>query len=344
MAKGDFLPILVTLGLVGIGGVAIYFAMTKKEGEAEKPSLDLQGIIDSITNLFKIPPAIIDTEPPEDGNGNGEKPKPDGDKEPVEAKGSITLGAAGDWGSGRNSNWQKTVSAMKAAKVDVMLGLGDYSYTSVGDWQKVIDALKKAGILIAKGAEGNHDGSSYAKTFGQGSFLYTFNAGSACIIALNTENGSGGNVAYAEKILKATKQPWKILIMHKCLYTGSSKHGEEKSLASALKPIINKYGVQLVMYAHNHNYQRIVKSDQPKCVFICSGTGGESHYGIKGSASGTKAKNDSAFGFTKIVISGNTLKGSFINTSNKTLDSWTQTLSSTSAQLAEIMVAQRISI
>jgi predicted phosphodiesterase len=190
---------------------------------------------------------------------------------------------------------------MKTAKVDVMLGLGDYSYTSVGDWQKVIDALKKAGIIIAKGAEGNHDGSSYAKTFGQGSFLYTFNAGSACIIALNTENGSGGNVAYAEKILKATKQPWKILIMHKCLYTGSSKHGEEKSLASALKPIINKYGVQLVMYAHNHNYQNSKMTSQS--VYSYALVLEEKVIMASNTASGTKAKNDSST-MPKIVISG----------------------------------------
>ena len=123
-------------------------------------------------------------------------------------------------------------------------------------------------------------------------------------------------------------------------YTNESDHGAERSLANALKPIINKYGVQLVMFAHNHNYQRIVKSDQPKCVFICSGTGGESHYDLKASESGTKKMNDSAFGFTKISINGNSLKGEFIDTSNRVLDSWTQTVTGITANYARAYLTE----
>lgn len=247
--------------------------------------------------------------------------------------GSITIGAAGDWGSGRNSNWQRTADQMIKQKVNVMLGLGDYSYTSTGDWQKVIDRLKKGGILINRIAEGNHDSSSYAKTTGQSSMLMGFDAGNARIIILNTESGASTNASFAEKELKATKKPWKIFIMHKCLYTNDSDHGPERSLANALKPLINKYGVQLAMFAHNHNYQRIVKSDQPKCVFICSGTGGESHYDLKASESGTKYMNDNDFGFTKLVITSTKLSGQFINTSGTVKDSWSQTLSTASANV-----------
>lgn len=454
MAKLDIGTLLVTTGLVGIGGVAIYLALQKKDGGAAPP-LDLQGIIDYITNLFKggagngngeplpdgngdgdgggpkiVPSAsavkrgtsisiqatgfdaneqidfvakkgstevsekdnkaadatgaaklgslkfyanaatgtatitakgrtsgktatasitVTSTTPPPspppsgngNGNGNGQAPPP---PPPGTGTGSIVFGVAGDWGSGRNNNWQKTVSAMKSAKVQVMLGTGDYSYTSTGDWKKVTDSLKSAQIM-SKGAEGNHDGSGYAGTFtNQSSMLFTFTAGPACVIALNTENGASGNVAFAEKTLKATTKPWKILIMHKCLYTGNSDHGAESSLANALKPIILKYGVQLAMFAHNHNYQRIVRSDQPKCTFLCTGTGGESHYSIGGATSGTKYTNDNDFGFTKISISGSKLTGQFITQGGSVKDSWTQTLSTSSAQLAEVMLAQRISI
>jgi acid phosphatase len=338
-------PLLIGAGVIGLATVGYFlFTKTKVEGGT---GFDLQSIIDQINNLFKI-------KKPTDGDGGNGDGKGDGggngngNGKDTGVTGSTVLGAAGDWGSGRNDRWKKTADLMKAQKVKVMLGLGDYSYTSVSDWQKVIDYLKKAGIM-SKGAEGNHDSSSYAKTFGQPSFLYSFNTGPAVVIALNTESSSGGNVAFAEKILKSTKQPWKILIMHKPLYSGGSKHGEERSLANALKPIINKYGVQLVMYAHNHNYQRIVRTDHPKTVFICSGAGGESLYGLKGAASGTKKTNDSNYGFTKIAISGSTLKGSFIAHGGKTIDSWTQTATGKVANYAHAYyiaepIGMRISI
>lgn len=365
MARGGWTgPILIGAGVLGVAGVA-YLYLTKEGKTIDLSKIfDTQWIFDYLDTIFGKKPTDGNgngdgKEPPKDGNGKEPKPtpkpKPD-DKEPPPSPppgtgtGSITFGAAGDWGSGRNDRWKKTADLMKAQKVQTMLGLGDYSYTSVSDWQKVTDYLKKAGIA-SKGAEGNHDSSSYAKTFSnQSSFLYSFSAGPAVVIILNTESGSGGNVAFAEKILKATKQTWKIIIMHKPLYSASSKHGVEGSLANALKPIINKYGVQLVMYGHNHNYQRIARTDHPKTVFICAGTGGESHYGIKGSTNGLKKSNDSDYGFVKIAISGSTLKGSFIAHGGKVIDSWTQTATGTTSNYAyayQVMtepIGMRISI
>ena len=82
--------------------------------------------------------------------------------------------------------------------------------------------------------------------------------------------------------------------------------------------------------AHNHNYQRMVISGIPKCVFIVAGTGGESHYSLKGSQAGTKKMDSSNYGFTKLSINGSSLKGEFISTGNKVLDSWTQGVSTAS--------------
>ena len=65
---------------------------------------------------------------------------------PGGTSGSTVLGAAGDWGSGRNSNWKKVTAVMKSQKIKIALGLGDYSYTKASDWQPVVDDLQKAGI------------------------------------------------------------------------------------------------------------------------------------------------------------------------------------------------------
>ena len=232
------------------------------------------------------------------------------------------IGAAGDWGSARNDNWKQTVDLMINNKVNLALGLGDFSYGSVGEFEPVVDALKAAGIPF-KGVQGNHDTSSYANLFGQTSMLYAFDAGQARIILLNTEDSVSSNAVFLENELKTTKQPWKIVAMHKPLYTSPSNHPEEKELAGKLQPLLDKYGVHLVLYAHNHNYERIKFPDKPT-VFVQAGTGGESHYHIRGerSGGGVLYQDDNNFGIVKLTINSNTLSGQFISHSGKILDSF----------------------
>ena len=235
------------------------------------------------------------------------------------------IGAAGDWGSARNGNWEDTVGLMIDNKVNLALGLGDYSYGTVGDFIPVVDELKAAGIPF-KGVLGNHDGSSYSKLFNQTSMLFAFDAGQARIILLNTEDSVSSNVMFLENELKTTKQPWKIVSMHKPLYTSPSNHPEEKDLASKLQPLFDHYKVDLVLYGHNHNYERIKFPDKPT-IFVQAGTGGESHYDIMGerSGGGVQYQDDNNFGIAKFTVNSNVLSGQFISHSGKILDSFTLT-------------------
>jgi acid phosphatase len=203
-------------------------------------------------------------------------------------------------------------------KVNLSLGLGDYSYGNANEFEPVVDALKKAGIPM-KGTEGNHDhdSSSYAELFEEPSMLYAFNAGPARIVILNTEDSPSSNGAFLEKELKKTTIPWKIVAMHNPLYTSPSKHGEEKDQARVLQPLFDRYNVDLVMLGHNHNYERI-KFPNELTLFIQSGTGGESHYKITGqrSGGGVQYQNDDDFGI------GNSLTGQFISFGGKILDTF----------------------
>ncbi len=228
------------------------------------------------------------------------------------------IGAAGDWGSARNDNWKKTVQLMIDNKVDLALGLGDYAYGNMKEFQPVVDELKNAGIPM-KGAKGDHDSNSYAEMFGQPSMVYGFDAGPTRIILLDTANSPSSNAAFLEKELKATKQPWKIVITPTPLYTSPSKHGEDKDQTNALQPLFDKYKVDLVMWGDNHNYERI-KFSNKHTVFIQSGTGGESHYDFNGQKKVSLYQNDKDFGITKITVNSNSLSGQFISHSGKILD------------------------
>jgi hypothetical protein len=233
---------------------------------------------------------------------------------------NYTIGAAGDWGSARNDNWKKTVQLMIDIKVDLAIGLGDYAYGGMQKFQPVVDELKKAGIPM-KGAKGDHDSNAYAKMFGQPSMAFAFDAGSARIILVNPGKSPSSNTEYLERELNATRQPWKIVITTTPLYTSPSDHDADKDQRRVLQPLLDKYGVDLVMWGDNHNYERIKFPNKPT-VFIQSGTGGESHYKFKRQLSESVYHNDTDFGITKITMNNNTLSGQFISHGGKILDNF----------------------
>jgi hypothetical protein len=230
------------------------------------------------------------------------------------------IGAAGDWGSARNDNWKKTVQLMINNKVDLALGLGDYSYESAKEFQPVVDELKEAGIPM-KGAKGDHDSSSYAKLFGQPSMVHAFDAGPARIIMLDSYKSASSNAAFLEKELVATKKPWKIVITTTPLYTSPSVHGVDEDQTNVLQPLLDKYRVDLVMWGDNHNYERI-KFPNKETVFIQSGTAGRSHYEFDGQIEESIYQNDNDYGITKLAINNNSLSGQFISHSGKILDTF----------------------
>ena len=79
----------------------------------------------------------------------------------------------------------------------------------------------------------------------------------------------------------------------------------------------------MVLYGHNHNYERIKFPEKPT-IFVQAGTGGESHYDIRGerSGDGVQYQDDNNFGIAKLTINSNTLSGQFISHDGKVLDSF----------------------
>jgi len=151
--------------------------------------------------------------------------------------------------------------------------------------------------------------------------VFAFDAGLARIILLDSEKSVSSNAEFLEKELKATKQPWKIVVTTTPLYTSPSDHRTDKDQRRALQPLLDKYGVDLVMWGDNHNYERI-KIPNKSTVFIQSGTGGESHYNFKRQIAESVYQNDKDFGITKITINNNTLTGQFISYGGKILDNF----------------------
>jgi F5/8 type C domain/Calcineurin-like phosphoesterase/Iron/zinc purple acid phosphatase-like protein C len=231
-----------------------------------------------------------------------------------------SIGAVGDWGSARNDNWEKTVQLMVDNKVNLSLGLGDYSYGTVEEFQPVVDALRNASIPM-KGAKGDHDSNSYAELFGQPSMVHAFDAGDARIIMLDAYRSPSSNAVFLEQELNATSKTWKIVVTTTPLYTSPSTHDVDEDQTNALQPLLDKYKVDLVMWGDNHNYERMKFPDK-HAVFIQSGTAGRSHYEFDGQIAESVYQNDEDFGITKLTINNNTLAGQFISHDGRILDSF----------------------
>ena len=239
----------------------------------------------------------------------------------VASTSTFDIGAAGDWGSSRNDNWEKTVQMMIDNNVELALGLGDYSYGTLNEFKPVVESLKEAGIPM-KGARGDHDSDSYAGLFGQPSMEYGFDAGPARIILIDSYKSPSSNAEFLEKELISTMQSWKIVVVTTPLYTSPSTHPPDTDQRIALQPLFDKYKVDLVMWGDNHNYERIKLSDK-STVFIQSGTAGRSHYSFDSKISESLYQNDNDYGFTMLMLDDRSLTGQFVTHSGKILDSFT---------------------
>jgi hypothetical protein len=262
----------------------------------------------------------------------------------------------GNWGC--TSNSQATVNNIISKNPDLVLGLGDYSYESTPDCSfneiKAFDSKMKISI-------GNHDVendkllNSYLQHFGLSKQYYSFNFQNVHVVTMATELelevGSEQYNFIKNDLQQASLDPniqWIIVTMHKPIYTspnGCSASACEgnKNLRDTYHPLFDNYGVDLVLQAHVHSYQRsfpvkynaqdsskpIITSPDKKnynnpdgVIFAIVGTGGINFHGLSGKAPFAASQQDDKFGALELIISnnGNNLVGKFHTNNGKVTD------------------------
>jgi hypothetical protein len=262
----------------------------------------------------------------------------------------------GNWGC--TSNSQATVNNINSKNPDLVLGLGDYSYESTPDcWFSAIKPFdSKMKISI-----GNHDVmnnkllNSYLDHFGISKQYYSFDVQNVHVVTMATElELEAGSEQYnfvKNDLERASNDPnikWIVVTMHKPIYTSpngcsaSSCEGS-KMLSETYHPLFDNYGVDLVLQAHMHSYQRsfpikynaqdaskpIITSsnknnynDPSGVIFAIVATGGINFHGLSGKAPFTASQQDDNFGALELAISnnGNSLVGKFHTNNGKVTD------------------------
>lgn len=249
----------------------------------------------------------------------------------------FNFAAVGDWGC--TSDTIDTVKNIMDKDPELVLALGDLSYNSSAKcWLEMIEPIaNKTKIAI-----GNHETDSIKKLKNYMEFFelkkqyYSFNYENVHFTVISTELPyEGGSEQYNfvnNDLSKVSSDPsidWIVVYFHSLAYTSPADTGKgnraEKELRETYHPLFDKYDVDLVLQAHNHNYQRsypiIFNNDNPKNpiitddntnnnnnyydpegqIFVTAGTGGASVYPLTGQADYV-ATQYIGFGFLNVDV------------------------------------------
>jgi Calcineurin-like phosphoesterase len=269
---------------------------------------------------------------------------------------AINISAAGDWGC--SSNTKDSAKNIKNKDPELVLGLGDYSYQKTAKcWFDIIKPFDK----ITKINIGDHDDDSksllesYLSHFDLKKQYYSFDIQNIHVLTMATElELKKGSKQFdfvnsdLQKASKNTNTKWIIVNMHNPLYTSPNTCSANlcqgsKTLRDTYHKLFDKFGVDLVLEAKVHDYQRsfpieynptkpskpIVSSDDKHTynnpageVFVIVGTGGVDLHGLSGKSKFTASQQDKKFGILDIQIpkNGNKLEATYYTNDGKVKD------------------------
>jgi Calcineurin-like phosphoesterase len=274
-----------------------------------------------------------------------------------ESANDFNIAIAGDWGC--TDDARKTASSIEDKDPELVLMPGDLSYESSPKcWYDIISPFaSKTKIAI-----GNHDDEEdqikkqYMEIFNLTESFYSFDYKNVHVLVMDTElpfaEGSSQYNFVKEDLLAASLNAttdWIFVMFHKPMYASPASHVAGNELRSTYHPLFETYGIDLVIQAHNHVYERtfpigfneddiskpiinrtnnnygnssfFARSSDP--IFVVVGTGGRSLYDIKDSLPYAAYTSAQDFGFLNIDIinDGNVLAGKFYANSENAIDS-----------------------
>lgn len=210
---------------------------------------------------------------------------------PPAAAGRARFAIIGDTGSG-NANQAAVAKQLTAYRPDFVLHTGDVVYDSGEERLYRQRYFKPFEPVIARAplypVLGNHDvksekGEAYLRAFDLPAGAsgteryYAFRWGQIEFFALDTTDRDfmkpgTAQVRWLEKSLAASKAPWKIAYGHHPFYSNGADGGKAY-LRTRVLPLFQKYGVDLYVNGHEHNYERFL---QPigGIRFLITGGGG----------------------------------------------------------------------
>ncbi len=146
---------------------------------------------------------------------------------------------------------------------------------------------------------------------------YTYREKSAQFFVLDTNTNADwrGQLAWLDQELSRSTAPWKIVYGHHPIYS-SGVYGTSSAMVSRFAPLFKRYGVQLYINGHEHNYERTRPIDGT--AYLITGIGGAQLRPV-GRSSWTE-QSVSRFGFSGVEVYPDRLEIQGIGTDNRVFD------------------------
>jgi predicted phosphodiesterase len=181
----------------------------------------------------------------------------------------MRLTVAGDVGTGDAEEFETAFAMtrlLNEGPIDALVLLGDNVYPNGDPAMLQQTVFVPFGSLLYSGTEllpvlGNHDirdGNAIGqmKAFGMPNRWYSRVFDDIHFIGLDSSIATDPQqLSWLEAELAGSTSKWKIVAMHHPPYS-AGWHGSHEPSQEWLVPIFEKYGVQLVLAGHDHDYQR----------------------------------------------------------------------------------------
>lgn len=244
-------------------------------------------------------------------------------KDRLETIENFNFVVAGDFGCGDEPN--KTIEGMVKKDPEIFIALGDLSYDkSAACWLSTVKPLDTPGRI--KIAIGSHDVTKkmikyndYLRHFNLTKPYYSFDYQNVHFLAMATASNSVIPYKKGSEQFNFVKEDlanahnnknidWIVVYSFRPFYSSLTHHLGQPILPETYHPLFDLYGVDIVLQAHNHNYQRTfpleynetsffplkypkfqgnhdTKYEEPSpTIFLTVGTGGAESHNFTGTA------------------------------------------------------------
>ncbi len=195
--------------------------------------------------------------------------------------------AIGDFGVGGERE-RRTGTAVESFagrhQVDALVTLGDNDYTELprafrANWLGAFGWAAADGLLVA-GTLGNHDarvdGGRYEfELLGMPGRYYRRRVGDVALFLLDSNRIGDVQLRWLDSVLASTTAPWKVVAFHHPAFSCGGYQGDAR-VRRLLLPIFERNDVDLVLSAHDHNYQRF--APRRGVTYVVHGGGGARLY------------------------------------------------------------------
>ncbi len=152
-----------------------------------------------------------------------------------------------------------------------------------------------------------------------GQRYYTYVKDDVRFIVLDTNLMEPAQLAWFERTLRDSREPWTICYFHHPLYSDGGRHGPDVQMRVLLEPLLVRHNVDVVFTGHEHFYERL--KPQKGITHFIAGSGGQLRKGDVTWSDMTAAAFDQDQAFMLVQVENDTMSFRAISRTGLIVDS-----------------------